>query len=91
LAISHFLSGRYRDALAACQDALAAKPEYPVAIRYLVATLGQLGRQQEARAILPLLSRLDGDLAGSRAYMQRIYVPSAASRIVEGLQKAGFQ
>jgi TolB-like protein/tetratricopeptide (TPR) repeat protein len=91
LAISHFLSGRYRDALVACQDALAAKPEYPVAIRYLVATLGQLGRQQEARAILPLLSRLDGDLAGSRAYMQRIYVLSAASRIVEGLQKAGFQ
>jgi TolB-like protein/class 3 adenylate cyclase len=91
LAISHYLSGHYREALAACQDALEAKPDYPVAIRYLVATLGQLGRVPEARAILPLLSRLDGDLGGSRAYIQRIYVPSAAAHIVEGLQKAGFQ
>ena len=90
LAISHYLSRRYRDALAACQAALLAKPEYPVAIRYLIATLGQLGRQQEAQAALQLLSRLDGDLAGSRAYIQRIFVPSATSHIVEGLQKAGF-
>ena len=47
-------------------------------------------RLQEARATLLLLARLDGNLAGSRAYMQRIYVPSATSHIVEGLQKAGF-
>jgi TolB-like protein/class 3 adenylate cyclase len=90
LAISHYLSGHYRVALAACQDALEARPDYPVAIRYLAATLGQLGRLQEARATLLLLARLDGNLAGSRAYMQRIYVPSATSHIVEGLQKAGF-
>ena len=90
LAISHYLSGHHREALAACQDALEAKPDYPIAIRYLVATLGQLGRQEEARAILPLLSKLGGDLAGSRAYIQRIFVPSATSQIVEGLQKAGF-
>ena len=90
LAISHYLSGRYREALAACQAALVAKPDYPVAIRYLVATLGQLGRLQEARGVLPLMSKLDGDLAGSRAYIQRIFVPSATSRIVEGLQKAGL-
>jgi len=90
LAISHYLSGRYRDALVACQDALVAKPDYPVAIRYLTAALGQLGRQQDARVTLRLLSKLDGNLAGSRAYIQRIYVPSATSRIVEGLQKAGF-
>ncbi len=90
LAISHYLAGRYRDALAACQEALAAKPEYPIAIRYLVATLGQLGRRTEAQPVIPLLRRLDGNLAGTEAYMQRIFVASAFGRILEGLRKAGF-
>ncbi len=91
LAISHYLAGRYRDALAACQEALVAKPEYPVAIRYLIATLGQLGRRTEAQAIIPLLRRLDGNLAGTEAYIQRIYVASALGRILDGLRKAGFE
>jgi adenylate cyclase len=91
LAISHYLAGRYRDALASCQEALTAKPEYPVAIRYLTATLGQLGRPAEARAVIPLLRRLDSNLAGTEAYMRRIFVASAADRILEGLRKAGFE
>jgi adenylate cyclase len=90
LAISHYLAGRYRDALAACQEALAAKPEYPVAIRYLTATLGQLGRRTEAQTVIPLLRRLDSNLAGTEAYMRRIYAASAVRRILEGLSKAGF-
>jgi adenylate cyclase len=90
VAISHYLAGRYRDALAACQEALAAKPEYPVPIRYLVATLGQLGRRAEAQAVIALLRRLDGGLTGTDAYLRRIYVAPAVDRIVEGLRKAGF-
>lgn len=43
LALTHFLAGRHRDALAACQRALAARPDYPVALRYLVAALGHWG------------------------------------------------
>ena len=64
--------------------------QYPVPIHYLVATLGQLRRQTEEGAVIPLLRRLGGDLAGTDAYMRRIYVASAADRIVEGLRKAGF-
>jgi tetratricopeptide (TPR) repeat protein len=90
VAISHYLAARYRDALGACQEALDSKPDYSVPIRYLVATLGQLGRHAEARAVVPLLRRLDGDLAGTEAYIRRIYVTTAADRIVEGLRKAGF-
>jgi hypothetical protein len=37
-----------------------------------------------------LLRRLDGNLAGTEAYMRRIYVASAVERILEGLRKAGF-
>jgi adenylate cyclase len=90
LAVTYYLAGRYRDALAACQRALTAKPDYPVAIRYLVASLGQLGRRAEAPGVIRLLTRLDGDLAATEAYMRNMFVESAVRRIVEGLRKAGF-
>ncbi len=90
LATSHYLAGRYREALLACQEALVAKPEYPVAVRYLVATLGQLGRKAEAQGVVPLLRRLDADPAGTEAHMRRLFVPTAVARIMEGVMKAGF-
>ncbi len=91
LAISHYLSGRYRQALAAAQEALSARPDYPVALRYLLATLGQLGRTTEAAAVAPLIRRLDGNLEGTENYMRARYSPAAADLIVDGLQKSGFR
>lgn len=88
LALTHYLSGRYRDALVACQRALAAKPDYPVALRYLVATLGQLNRTAEAQAVLPLLRRFDTDVAGTEAHFRRIMGNSAAVKLIEGFRKA---
>ncbi len=90
-AVINYLSRNYRPALEACQQALAAKPDFPVAIRYLVATLGQLGRTAEAAAVIPLLRRLDGDIAGSEAYWRRMFNDAAVRHLVEGLQKAGFK
>jgi adenylate cyclase len=90
LAVTYYLSGRYRDALAACQASLSAKPDYPVAIRYLAASLGQLGRSVEASNVVRLLVRLDGDLAKTEAYLRQMFVESAVSHIAEGLRKAGF-
>ena len=90
LAISHYLCGRYRAALAAAQEALSARPDYPVALRYLLATLGQLGRTVEAGAVAPLIRRLDGNLAGTETYIRARFVPAAADAIVDGLRKSGF-
>ena len=91
LALTHYLAGRYRDCLVVCQRALAAKPEYPVALRYLVAVLGQLGRKAEAQPILPLLRRFDGDLAGTEVHFRRMLGDSAALRLLDGVRLAGFE
>ncbi|MGA9869419.1 MAG: tetratricopeptide repeat protein [Acetobacteraceae bacterium] len=88
--ISHYLARRYLPALAIARECLLAKPDYPITVRYLVATLGQLGRKEEARPILPLLARLDTNLAGTEAILTSVYVPSAIRHILDGLKKAGF-
>ena len=90
VAASHYLAGRYRDCLIAAQDALQSRPDYPLALRYLAAALGMLGRAGEAAPALTILRRVDGDLARLEAMTNRLFVPSAAQRILEGFRRAGF-
>jgi TolB-like protein len=90
VAASHYLAGRYRDSLAASEQALLLAPEYPLAVRYLVASLGQLGQAQAAAAALPLMRRIDGDPTRLEAMARRLFVPEAAAHIMEGFRKAGF-
>ena len=90
IAASHYLAGRYRDCLVAAQEALQARPDYPLALRYLVAALGMLGRAEEAAPALAIMRRVDGDLARLEGMTNRLFVPSAAQRILEGFRRAGF-
>jgi len=90
LTISHYLGGRYKDSLAAAQETLRLKPDFPVPIRYLLATLGQLDRVKEAAAVIPLVRRLDDGLAGTTAYLSRFFEDTPLRRIVDGLKKAGL-
>ena len=90
VAASHYLAGRYADCLTASDEALAANPEYPLATRYRIAALGQLGRIDEAAALLPELRRIDRDFANLEAMTRRLFVPAAADHILEGFRKAGF-
>ena len=90
LATAHYLSGRYREALAVAQEALTLKPDYPVAVRYLLASLGQLGLREAAAAVLPVMRRIDGSLAGSELILRRLFVEPAMRHVVAGLSKAGF-
>ena len=90
LAGSHYLGHRYLSALAAGQEALTANPKYLPVARYIVASLGQLGRVAEAKIVLPLLQRLDGDIAATETHLRRYFVDAAVQHIVAGLRKAGF-
>jgi TolB-like protein len=90
VAASHYLAKRYRECLDACEQALLANPGYPHALRYLIAALGQLGRSEDAARMLPLLRRIDGDLAGSTRLCESLFVPEAASHIVQGWRLSGF-
>ena len=90
LAASHYLAGRHRAALAASHEALQLNPLHPVALRYLVASLGMMGRGAEARPALAMLANIDGDLAGSTTHLYRSYTAAAATKLLDGLQRAGF-
>lgn len=89
-AASHYLAGRHRECLASCQEALEANPEYPLAVRYMAAALGQLGLAAQAAPLLVVLRRIDGSFAGTEAVWRRLFVPTAAERLLEGLRRAGF-
>ena len=90
LATSHYLSRRYKACLEASEQALLANPEYPHAVRYMVAALGQLGRVAEARPLLSLLRRYDGDLAGLEALTRNYFQQEAADHLLDGFRRAGF-
>ncbi|MBV9537943.1 MAG: hypothetical protein JOY70_03300 [Acidisphaera sp.] len=90
LAAAHYLSGNYTEALRAGHEALEANARYLPVARYIAASLGQLGQAAGARAILPLLRQLDGNLEGTRAHLQEYFVPTALERILDGLRRAGF-
>lgn len=90
VAASHYLARRYRDCLQAAEQALLANPGYPLAVRYLVAALGQLGLPAEAAAVLPVMRRVDRDLANLEALTRKLFVPAAADHLLEGFRRAGF-
>jgi hypothetical protein len=89
LVASHYLGGRY---IKAAQEGLASLPDTPAMIRFVVAALGQFGRVAEARALMPKLRRLDGDIAGTMAYFRssKFMVKAALDHIEDGLRKAGY-
>ena len=90
MAASHYLSGRFRSALAASQDALMLNPTHPTALRYAAASLGAMDRVTDAKPILSMLRRLDGNLDGSAQHLRKSYLEPAAARLIDGLRRAGF-
>ena len=91
VAASHYLARRYRECLAAAQIALEANPEFPLAIRYAAAALGQSGRAAAAAPMLIIMRRADRGLANLEAMTRRLFVPAAAEHLLDGFRKAGFE
>jgi adenylate cyclase len=91
LAGAHYLAGRYEQAIEAGRYGLAIKPDYLHCLRYVVAALGQLGRQDEAAGALAQLRALDGKLANTESFLSAYYIHhKSLEHILEGLRKAGF-
>ena len=91
LASSHYLSGRYQEALEVTREAQRQNPDYLVPSRYEVACLGQLGRDVDARRAIARLRHLDPDLSACARVLRHYFVPEAAAHIIAGLRKAGFE
>jgi adenylate cyclase len=92
LAGAHYQLGHYAEAVEYGRRSWTLSRIWPHGLRYVVAGLAQLGRNDEARAALADLKRMDPDLAYSATTLRRLFSdPVAVDHILDGLRKAGFE
>lgn len=92
IAISFYFDRGYASAEAACRKAIRMHPNFPRSYPYLAATLGQLGRENEARdALRETLSVASSYLDFLTGDCPPWYPPEDHAHLIEGLRKAGWQ
>jgi hypothetical protein len=72
--------------LAVCRATAASHPKHAGAWRLLTASLGLMGRIDEAREALVHARTLQADLSNDEVYSD----PADRARVLEGLRKAGL-
>jgi adenylate cyclase len=91
IAISFYLDREYASAEIACRKGIRAHPDFPRTYPYLAATLGQLGRQQEAcEAMQKTLSVAPVYLNFLTSDRPPWYRPGDHDHLIDGLRKAGW-
>jgi adenylate cyclase len=91
LAGAHYRLGHYAEAIETGLRSWTLNRNWPAGLRYAVAGLAQLGRDDEAKAALADLRRLDQSLSYVESNLQRLYKdPAAIDHILDGLRKAGL-
>jgi TolB-like protein len=86
----HYLLGDYQDAVSAGLRVLDARP-LAVPHRWLIAALGQLGRVDEARAIMDSAAKIVGMPFDDYARLKAAAVPDRHhAHLLEGLRLAGW-
>lgn len=92
LGLAHLLIGDFDTALRFCERSIAERRENVRAWQRLAATLGHLGRAEEARHALAQVHRLQKDFGS--AYVQATYPfrdPIHTTVFTDGLRKAGWE
>jgi len=91
LAVAHYLSGRFTEAIAFGRKALQQRAGMTGGHRIYCASLAQAGKIDEARAALARLKELQPDI--SIAWLEQYvpYSPDQMPQFIEGMHKAGLQ
>ena len=91
LALAHFASGNYGEAVTWARRAVSHHPEFTFGLRTLATSLAQAGQTDEARKVLARAMAQDPDftLAGGRRVLLTA-LPAFAERYMDGLRKAGL-
>jgi TolB-like protein len=90
IALAHYHLGSYREALHHSERALQRRRIY-VVLRTLAATLGQLGRTEEARSVLGEMKLVEPINVGRHWELTCPYAdPAHEAHLLEGLRKAGW-
>jgi adenylate cyclase len=82
-----FALKRYEETVAVCRATAASHPKHAGAWRLLTASLGLMGRIDEAREALVHALTLQADLSDDEVYSD----PADRARVLEGLRKAGLK
>jgi adenylate cyclase len=92
LGMAHVLAKRYEEALAALQSATLRDPNHPPAHLHLLVSYSELGRDEEARAELAEIRRINPNV--SLEFYRRVMVfkdPASLERYLAALHKAGLK
>jgi adenylate cyclase len=90
LAIAHYLSGRYAEAVVVGRKAVQQRPAFTPGLRIYSASLAQAGEIDEARAALDQLKGLQPETSIAWIEENLPYKPQAMAKLVAGLRKAGL-
>jgi hypothetical protein len=91
VAITLYLDGNYDAAITAAAQHIRQYPTNPNAYRWLAASLGQLGRRDEANRVLHTLIEMAPFFV--EMYIRQrpaFYRPADHKHMLEGLRKAGL-
>ena len=94
VAFAHFVAGQHEQVLMFATKALRVQPKYTPVLRYRTASLGLLGRAEEARQSAQELLALTPEttVARARAHLETnngIRIPGVVDAFCEGLRRAG--
>jgi adenylate cyclase len=92
IAASYYFEGQYCQAVDAAQKVISRHPESPMAYGWLAASLGQLGRINEARSVMQKLTKMSP--ASVEFYVRKRppwFRPKDHAHMVRGLRKAGWE
>jgi TolB-like protein len=92
IAVSHYLAGRFQEALQYSSELLRLRPGFHGAQRLRCASLAQLGRLDEAREALAALQREHPELSIAWIKASVPYqTPELMERFLDGMRKAGLE
>ncbi len=91
IAVVHYLSGRFAEAVDFGRKALQQRSGFTASNRICVASLAQAGQIDEARTALAQLKEMHLDL--SIAWIEKYvpYTPGPMVKFIEGMRKAGLE
>ena len=91
--LSYYFEHDYPQALEAARQAISRYPNLPIGHRYLAASLGQLGRIDEAQEALKRAIALSSEVIALnvRSRPPPWMLPDDHQNFMEGLRKAGWQ
>jgi adenylate cyclase len=92
LAAAYYQLRNYEEAISIGRRAHTLKPDHPAGLRYVIASLGQLGRRAEARRELKVLLSIEPSTFDNVAVIKKLFrSDAAAAHLLDGYRKAGMK